>query len=132
MRKLQYLQLNFNKWVDDEVIMSVQSCKQLTCLNIYNNNVSGEVVKYLSGLNRLSILSCGRTKIKGSNLIQLTKHIPSIRRLAILYLDVNDKELLEISENCLELTHLNVINTKITAEALLKVKQLKVVRCDLN
>lgn len=48
----------------------------------------------------MSIIVCSYTKIKGNNLIELNKHVPSINRLSISYLDVDDNDLLGIRANC--------------------------------
>lgn len=100
MKDLEHLKINSNDWVDDEVLMGIESCKQLSYLNIHSTSTSGKGVKHLEGLNRLSILVCGSTKIDGNNLAELTKHISGIKRLCIENLNVNDANLLEISRNC--------------------------------
>ncbi len=91
MHKLQYLNIRRNKWFDDEVVTSIQSCKQLAYLNISLTSVSCEGLKHLEGLTRLSILICSGNKINGNNLIELTNQTARITRLSI---DVNDNELL--------------------------------------
>lgn len=100
MSKLQHLSLEYNKWVDDDVIISVQSCRELVFLNIKSTLVSGKGLKHLKGLNRLSMLICSGTKIRGIDLIELTKNIPSMTRLGIKDLNLDDNELLQISTNC--------------------------------
>jgi hypothetical protein len=100
MKELEHLKLNSNDWFDDEVLMGVESCKKLSYLNIHDTSTSGKGVKHLEGLNRLSILICGGTKINGDNLIELTKHISGIKGLCLESLYVNDTNLLEISRNC--------------------------------
>ncbi len=94
MHKLQHLQIYFNDWFDDEVVTSVQSCKQLAYLNIGWTSVSGEGLKHLEGLTCLNILICGDNKINGKNLIELTKQTARLTRLSIYGLVVNDNELL--------------------------------------
>ena len=93
MHKLQYLDIR-SKLFDDEVVTSVQSCRQLAYLSIHVTLVSCEGLKHLEGLTRLNIFSCGGTKINGKNLIELTKQTAIITRLIIENLDVNDNELL--------------------------------------
>lgn len=70
--------------------MSIRSCKELEYLNIEDAEVSGKGLKHLEDLNRLSVLICGRNKINGDDLIKLTRHVPSITRLSIWDLRVNE------------------------------------------
>lgn len=83
MPELYYIKLNNNIWVDDDVMMSIQSCKRLKYLNVYQTSVSGQGVKHLEGLAQLNTLICGSTDINGKDLIDLTKDISSITRLDI-------------------------------------------------
>lgn len=61
MQKLQHLNLSYNSWVDDELILNATSCKELTSLDIFGASVSGEGLKHLKVLTRLSLLICGDT-----------------------------------------------------------------------
>lgn len=81
---------------------------------------------HLKGVNHFNILICGRTRTNGKNLIELAKQNVGITRLSIMGSDVND------SANCQGFTHLNIRGIKTTAEALLKIKELKVIKSDLD
>jgi hypothetical protein len=79
MHKLQHLCLSSNKWVDEEVVMSIQSYENLSYLDISATSVGnmhklqdfslGEYLKYFKKLACLNILDCSVNDINGNNLI---------------------------------------------------------------
>lgn len=137
MSQLTHLILSYNgifDWVDDELMGTIgAACKSITMIDISFTKVKGKGLLKLKGLQKLSVLVCGSTEINGRDLVEFTKNIHTIRKLSLWSLDVNDSELLEINKNCESgITHLYIKDCrKITVEALLAIKQLKVVRSSL-
>lgn len=76
----------------------------------------------------MKIFLCGSTYTTGRSLVKLTSRMPHLARLSIEKVKVSNQELLEISENCEALTHINIRDTNITAKILFAIKQLKVVQ----